>query len=580
MTNQTDHQGISGESLEAFDRPVPCALNFSDAITVEAWVESDAYQPESLQALVSKWCITESFDRFDGYDAADTDGLDTRGFFGAVFDGRYVYFVPQSTGTGSAGRVTGQHGKVLRYDTQAEFNEASSWNAFDASETSGLQTRGYYGAVFDGRYVFFIPRTDGVDLHSRMLRYDTHGEFTSPGSWLAHDIGHAISWQSAAFDGRYIYGCPGYEEDRKTDHCAVMLRYDTQSSMTDPESYVLHDAVGTGGLNLGCFDGAVFDGRYTYFTPLGGVAQALRYDTTGKFTDKSCWQAFDAREVSGLAMGTCVGAMFDGQYIYYVPYANTVAVRFDTTGDFTDADAWSAFDAAGTSGLSASGYDGAVFDGRYIYFIPFWEGDDPGFGFHGNVLRYDTQGEFNDTSNWRAVDAGKTSGLNTVGFNGGTFDGRFIYMAPWRCGTTVSGDPIAHGNVLRYDTVGGNASFSLRAVDLGHNGGLCAAVPGPSFLVNTENGVLNVRANRSLSPGRHHLVGVYDGRMMTLYIDGVPVAERSGTGRIQTCDADISIGRIQDGLGRFDGRILDAGISTAARDADWIAIRYHNLSMT
>ncbi|MFM1549908.1 MAG: hypothetical protein ACKJSG_10940, partial [Lentisphaeria bacterium] len=230
MTNQTGHQDISGESLEAFDRPVPCALNFSDAITVEAWVESDAYQPESLQALVSKWCITESFDRFDGYDAADTDGLDTRGFFGAVFDGRYVYFVPQSTGTGSAGRVTGQHGKVLRYDTQAEFNEASSWNAFDASETSGLQTRGYYGAVFDGRYVFFIPRTDGVDLHSRMLRYDTHGEFTSPGSWLAHDIGHAISWQSAAFDGRYIYGCPGYEEDRKTDHCAVMLRYDTQSS--------------------------------------------------------------------------------------------------------------------------------------------------------------------------------------------------------------------------------------------------------------------------------------------------------------------------------------------------------------
>ena len=89
-----------------------------------------------------------------------------------------------------------------------------------------------------------------------------------------------------------------------------------------------------------------------------------------------------------------------------------------------------------------------------------------------------------------------------------------------------------------------------------------------------------MRANRSLSPGRHHLVGVYDGRMMTLYIDGVPVAERSGTGRIQTCDADISIGRIQDGLGRFDGRILDVGISTAARDADWIAVRYHNLSVT
>lgn len=588
MEIRINNQEAGGKSLDHVPALTDASqLNFSDSITVEAWIESHEYRAEAMQAVVSKWRSAESFDRFDAYDAANTDGLDTRGFFGAVFDGRYVYFVPQNSGAGCAGRATGHHGNVLRYDSHNDFKAASSWRAYDASNTSGLQTRGYYGAVFDGRYVFFIPRTDGIDLHTRMLRLDTHGDFTSPDSWLAYDVGHAMSCQSAGFDGRYIYCCPGYEADPKTDHCGLILRYDTQSPVRDPQSYCVHDTGGTGGLDasrmlassrLGCFDGAVFDGRYMYFTPLGGVAQPLRYDTTAEFRSTSSWEAFDAAEVSGLKMGTCVGATFDGQYIYFVQYANTVSVRFDTTGNFTDAEAWSAFDATGTSGLTCSGYDGAIFDGRYVYFIPFWEGEDPGYGFHGNMLRYDTQGDFADSNSWQAVDAGKTSDLSTVGFNGGAFDGRFIYMAPWRCGTTDGGDPIAHGNVLRYDTVGENASFSLRAVDFGHNGGLCAAVPGPSFLVNTERGVLNVRANRNLSPGRHYLAGVYDGRKITLYIDGVAVAEQNGSGRIQACDAQIAIGRIEDGRGDFGGHILDVGISSAARDADWVAARYDKLS--
>ena len=574
----SNYRMASSATESGCDHPDSIPLSFSDAITVEAWIESDSYQAEALQAVVSKWRISESFDRFEGHDASNTSGLDTRGFFGAVFDGRYVYFVPQNTGSGDDGRSSGHHGNVLRYDTQGDFKARSSWSAYDASETSGLRTRGYYGAVFDGRYVFFIPRTDGVDMHTRLLRYDTHGDFTSARSWRAHDVGHPMSCQSAAFDGRYIYCCPGYEKDRKTNHCSLMLRYDTQGSLTDPESYVLHDAANTGGLDLGCYDGGVFDGRYVYFSPLGGIAKMLRYDTHGGFSDKGSWQAFDAAEVSGLKMGACVGAAFDGRYVYYVPYANSVAIRFDTRQRFTDEAAWAAYDAGHTSGLTVKGYDGAIFDGRYVYFIPFWQGGDVRNGFHGVVLRYDTQGDFVDESSWQAADAGKTSGLDTIGFNGGAFDGRFIYMAPWRSGTTEAGNPIAHGSVLRYDTVGEDASFSLRAVDFGHNGGLCGAVPGPSFLVNTAKGILNVRANCNLSPGRHHLAGVYDGRIITLYVDGVPVAERSGMGRIQSCDAKIAIGRIHDGLGRFDGRIQEVRISNVARDAGWIATLYRNIS--
>jgi len=46
----------------------------------------------------------------------------------AVFDGRYVYFVPYDNGQYS--RTF--DGEVLRYDTTAAFDQPSSWATFDA----------------------------------------------------------------------------------------------------------------------------------------------------------------------------------------------------------------------------------------------------------------------------------------------------------------------------------------------------------------------------------------------------------------------------------------------------------------
>jgi len=128
--------------------------------------------------------------------------MDTTGFFGAVFDGRYVYFVPQHD------RVD-RHGKVLRYDTHGAFKKLESWTAYGAGETDGLNTKGYYGAVYDGRFITFIPRRDSEVFHYRMLRYDTCAPFDDGASWRAFDVAPPDSHQSAAFDGRYIYCCPG-----------------------------------------------------------------------------------------------------------------------------------------------------------------------------------------------------------------------------------------------------------------------------------------------------------------------------------------------------------------------------------
>jgi len=538
------------------------------AMTVEAWVHSGTPQAEAMQVIAAQWAFAGSMTGFDTYDAGATDGLETRGYFGAVFDGRYVYFSPQCNSEG-------RHGKALRYDTHGGFDDAVSWCGYDAGSTSGLTTRGYYGAVFDGRYVYYVPRTDGQTLHSRILRYDTRGPgFAEPGSWQAHDIGQRVSYQGGAFDGRYVYFAPGYHQD--TGPSGLALRYDTHGEFDDPASHAVHDAAGTDGLTCTCYDGAVFDGRYVYFAPLGGDGTVLRCDTRADFQASEAWAAQSARDLGGLDMGMCVGAVFDGRYVYFVPYANSVVVRYDTRGGFHSETSWEARDARATSGLDTRGYDGAAFDGRYVYFIPFWDGDDGGRGFHARLLRYDTSRDFADPGAWDASDGSALAPPNPGGFNGGAFDGRYLYMAPWRedCDT---GDIASHGQVLRYDTAGEDACFALKYTDCGHNGGLCGAVPGPTFTVNTPSGAVSARANHNPAKGWHHLAGVYDGERIQLFVDGQAAGEGEGMGPTLASDREIAVGCFAPGLADFQGHIGHLRLSTVARSPAWLAATEANL---
>jgi hypothetical protein len=313
------------------------------------------------------------------------------------------------------------------------------------------------------------------------------------------------------------------------------------------------------GPTAGCFDGGAFDGRYIYFIPLySGLA--VRFDTHRQFNDPSAWHQFDLKPHGG---GMYVGAVFDGRHLYYCAYQNDAIVRFDATRDFTDAASWQSYRCDHTKGLRTNGFDGGFFDGRFVYFIPFVHGSKAeGYTFHSNFLRYDPLGGFNDPKSWDAHDASKASGLDSVGYNAGAFDGRYFYCAPWRRGAwngthwrAKPGVPGIHGTILRCDTLGNNGSFSLRYCDYGHNGGLNAAVPGPSFLVNTESGVRSVAAHRVLPPGRHHLKGVYDGKRIRLWIDGKLAAERVASGRIVNNDLPVTVGRIESGIGQFRGVI-------------------------
>ena len=561
-------------------------FKFTDALTVEAWVDTPEAHAEALQSLVSKWKSREDFGAFTARDVSRTEGLDTTGFFGGVFDGRYLYFTPQYD-------AENRHGKVLRYDTHGDFHAAGSWSAYDASHTSGLTCKGYYGAAFDGRYVIFPPRRDPHGFHSHALRYDTRGEFHDPASWSAYAVGVDNSSQSATFDGRYLYFNPGQRAERRdpqavddaspkvtgmaADQVLIasgnFMRYDTQGAFDDPASWTTYDVSESCGADLRDFDGACFDGRYIYCAPLA-YAVALRYDTRGEFRDPASWQTYDCGARFGMKRN--VGVIFDGQHVYFVPYGECpVAVRFDTTRDFSDDAAWQAYELSRTPGL-VLGYDGACFDGRYIYYIPYY---DEGSVAHGVMLRYDTQGDFTDPASWATHDATWTDGLFTGGFNGGASDGRYLYCIPWlKDSQFVPGRIGGGGNVLRYDTTGAQASFDLRFCDLGHNGGLCAALPGPRFLINTEDGPRSVAANQAPPAGRHHFAGVYDGQTISLYIDGQLINSSPASGQLVNNDIDLALGRVLDGAGKFSGTIHEVRISAVARSAAWLATEVANLA--
>ena len=544
-----------------------------EALTVEAWVHSTESRPERLEALLSKWRPRDPFEGFAAFDAGDTDLLASSGYFGAVFDGRYVYFSPEQHNS------LEQHGIVLRLDTHGDFYDGASYSAYDAQSTDGLVTKGFYGAVFDGAYVYFVPRQCGDHYHSRILRYDPRRPFKEKAAWEAFDVGQAHSQQSAAFDGRYIYFAPGFSGDPANEDTlsGEVIRYDTTSNFKAAASYSTVDTSRFLGPGAACFDGASFDGRYIYLVPLQ-TAMAVRFDTWGNFSDPGAWQAFDGTAVG---MGMCVGAVFDGRFLYYVAYAHPTVVRFDTRGDFADPSNWTAYNADMTQGLDTGGFDGGFFDGRFVYFIAFVAKSklDGGNHIHANFLRLDPSGDFADSTSWAAVNAAHTDGLYSVGFNGGAFDGRFFYCAPWRDKATRNqpGNAGVHGRVLRYDTVGDQASFSLRFSDCGHNGGLNAAVPGPSFIVNTASGARSAAAHQGLEPGWHHLAGTYGGGKIRLYIDGALVAQGPGDGAIVQNRLPIAVGHIQDGLGRFYGEIEQVRLAKVAYGPEQIAAIYRQL---
>ena len=374
-------------------------------------------------------------------------GTDPDGYHGAVFDGRYLYFVPYRA------EYPVFTGEVMRYDTTTAFDDTGSWKTFNPKEHGiGYNPVGYAEGVFDGRYVYFVPwaRTGNI-YHGEVMRYDTAGVFDDVASWSTFDPGmngigvDPDGYRGGVFDGEYVYFVPCYNGSQF--HCEI-LRFDCDGGFDDPAAWTVYDpgADGVGTLARG-YSFAAFDGRYIYFGPYHNGywyhGEVLRFDSTGEFTDATSWITFDpgAQGVGNDPDGY-PGVIFDGRYVYFAPFNNGTTysgevMRYDTSAAFDDISSWATFDAPQHGiGTNPTGYMGGMFDGRFVYFVPIYHDDED----HKEVLRYDTSGDFAAPSSWDTYDLPDAE----PGYRGCGYDGHFVYLVP-------GGIYVNHGQVQRYD---------------------------------------------------------------------------------------------------------------------------------
>jgi hypothetical protein len=305
------------------------------------------------------------------FDVSSVDP-DAGEFRGAAFDGRYVYFVPYGCTRCTGGAGLG--GVVTRYDSQAPFSSPSAWSTFDLTTVSPGAI-GYVGAAFDGRYLYLAPYGMDLAYQSLVARYDTQAAFADVDSWSTFDTTTidpgAQGFYGATFDGRYLYLSPYAHGDGAYN--PIVTRYDTRGTFGDTSAWSTFDTSSVDSRAAGYF-GATFDGRYAYFVPYtsdGSSAGMLaRYDTTADFASAAAWAFYDTRALGVFPQG----ALFDGRYVYLVPSGGPsgpsgLVARLDTLGDFASSSSWQTFDVSRGNPQSAWFFGGG-FDGRYLYLAP------------------------------------------------------------------------------------------------------------------------------------------------------------------------------------------------------------------
>ena len=306
--------------------------------------------------------------------------------------------------------------------TFKDFSSATSWSmAAVGAGGSGS----YSGTSFDGRYVYFAP--DGTN--GKVLRFDTDQAFGNAAAWSVFDLTtldpRATGYRGAAFDGRYLYLVPALGPG------LLAARFDTQAPFANGSSWALF-SVNDLGTTVAGFTGASFDGRYVYLVPAFGTAGiTARFDTKGAFTARASWSTFSIATIHPQAI-SFAGAVFDGRFVYLVPWrsGNTgggVIVRYDPQGGFSDPASWVTFDLT-KQNANAKGYRSAVFDGRFMYLVPGWTAPTPSWA-STTLARFDTQADFVAATSWTFFDM-TALGSEAGGFNAAVFDGRYLVFAP------------------------------------------------------------------------------------------------------------------------------------------------------
>jgi hypothetical protein len=174
-----------------------------------------------------------------------------------VFDGQYVYFGNNRTGT------------TARYDTTQLISSSNAWVFFQVNQIAG-NLYGYNGLVYTGRYIVYVP--DYTTAYSAAaVAFDTTGKFGEVNSWIPYSLtstdgGAAASgYAGGQFDGRYVYLAPSNN--------GLVIRWDSTLAFNNSAAWQVFDV---NALHAGAnhFIGTAFDGEYVYFSTNGGSAMA------------------------------------------------------------------------------------------------------------------------------------------------------------------------------------------------------------------------------------------------------------------------------------------------------------------
>jgi hypothetical protein len=189
-----------------------------------------------------------------------------------VYDGKYVYFGNNRTGT------------TARYDTTQPISMSTSWVFFQVNQIDP-NLYGYNGMIYTGRYVVYVPSYSSA-YSAAAVAYDTQNKFGEVGSWTPYYLTSTDGGASAAgyaggqFDGRYVYLAP--------TQTGLVMRWDSTMSFSDPAAW---EAFNINALHPGAtgFVGTAFDGQYVYFSTNAGSAMARfkARDTVGRPSPQS-----------------------------------------------------------------------------------------------------------------------------------------------------------------------------------------------------------------------------------------------------------------------------------------------------
>jgi hypothetical protein len=445
--------------------PSTTPISPQEAITISVWIKpTNAATKNREETIVSKTPTTtvanfSQAENWDLYDATNQNGSnDVKGFVGGVFDGRYIYCSPWWKGET-------QSGTILRYDTHGPYQDSLSWSTYDASDEDGVpDIRGLEGAVFDGRFVYFVPLHRDGNYFGTVLRYDTQKSFLLESSWEVFNAepldpeGTLKGFVGAVFDGQHVYFIPNPFEPH-----GKVLRLDTKEDFLSENSWSIYDLGSLDDqLSHKGFFGGVFDGKYLYFVPYNVTGTIVRYDTEGDFLSDDSWTSLNLSSVlAGNTNNIFAGAAFDGRYIYLSPSYGGKVVRFDTSADFFDHTSWRYFEALNLDGENdVQGGVGPTFDGRFVYFPPMYATT----GRSGKFFVYDTQKDFNDRDSWNWINMAEID-PQLKGFEGSVFDGKYLYFMPMNF--EESHGKILRYNTVPGDTIGYSLQYTRGSSSFG-----------------------------------------------------------------------------------------------------------------